>query len=111
MSYDEEEVYETFWKEIITNKDGTMNIDKLKAELLDFYNMINEVSIVYSAVTGCMFSKPTWSADTVLLFFDERFGSKAAAVDCLKYDWDEITRECVTRDDIKNAIFEYFNID
>ena len=41
MNYDEE-VYEIFWKEIITNKDGTMNMGQLKAELLDFYNMINE---------------------------------------------------------------------
>ena len=111
MNNNENEVFETFWKEIIMDEDGNINMDQLKLELLDFYNMINEVPKVYSAVTGGILSKPTWSAGDVLDYFDEKYGRKAAALEYLAYDWDLITADCETNADFKKAIFNYMCID
>lgn len=110
MNYNADEVYETFWKEIILGEDGNINMDQLKLELLDFYNMINEVPKVYSAVTGGILSKPTWSAADVLDYFNEKYGSKAAALEYLADDWDLITADCETNADFKKAIFNYMYI-
>jgi hypothetical protein len=110
MNNNENEVFETFWKEIIIDEDGNINMDQLKLELLDFYNMINEVPKVYSAVTGGILSKPTWDAEYVLDYFNEKYGSKAAALEYLADDWDLITADCETNADFKKAIFNYMYI-
>lgn len=110
MDYNADEIYETFWKGIILGEDGSVNMDQLKLELCDFYTMINEVPKVYCEVTGGILSKPTWSAKTVLSYFEEKYKNKAIAVDFLPYDWDSITADCVTNADFKDALFEYLDI-
>ena len=104
--YDVEEEWE-FWKGIVCNEDGTINVEQLKKELCDFSVMIGEVPKVYVAVTGGTLSKPLYSADTVISVFNEKYGNKAAGIDYLPDDWYLITEECVTNEDYKKAIFEY----
>ena len=104
--YDVEEEWE-FWKDIVCNEDGTVNIEQLKKELCDFSLMIGEAPKVYSAETGGMLSKQTYYADTVISVFNERYGEKDDAVDYLVDDWDLVTAECETNEDYKKAIFEY----
>ena len=104
--YDVEKEWE-FWKDIVCNEDGTINIEQLKKELRDFSVMIGEVPKVYSAVTGGRLSKQLYDADVVISVFNEKYGDKAAGVDYLPDDWDNITAECVTNEDYKKAIFEY----
>ena len=104
--YDVEEEWE-FWKEIVCNEDGTINVEQLKKELCDFSLMIGEVPKVYCAVTGNMLSKPTYYADTVISIFDEKYRDKAWAIDYLPDDWGNITADCETNEDYKRALFEY----
>ena len=104
--YDVEKEWE-FWKTIICNEDGTINIDHLKLELHDYSLMLGEVPKVYIEVTGGMLSKQTYYADTVISVFNERYGDKAEAVNYLVDDWDLVTAECTTNEEYKKAIFEY----
>lgn len=98
-----------FWKDIICHEDGSINIEQLKLELCDSYLLINEVPKVYDEVTGGLLSKPYYYADTIVSIFNERYGNKAAGVDCLPDDWDDITADCETNEDYKKAIFEYLD--
>lgn len=109
-NYDEEEIYQSFWKDIICDKDGNINAEQLKRELRDFYIMIHEVPTVYCEITDGLLSKQLYDAETVLRVFRDRFANKAAAVDYLEDDWDLITAECETPADFKKAVFEYFEI-
>lgn len=110
LKCDVEQVYQEFWKDIICDADGNIDVEQVKKELRDFYVMIQEVPKVYSEVTGGMLSKCLYDAEYVLSFFDEKYGRKACAVDYLKYDWYLITAECETNADYKKAVFEYLEI-
>lgn len=110
MNNNENEVFETFWKEIIMDEDGNINMDQLKLELLDFYNMINEVPKVYCAVTGGILSKPTWSAEAVLEYFNEKYANKADSAYYLADDWEFVTADCITNADFKEAILKYLGV-
>ena len=46
-----EENFNTFWKDIVTNEDGTINIEQVKKELYDYSQYIHETSIVYDTIT------------------------------------------------------------
>ena len=109
--YDVEQVYQEFWKDIICDDSGKINIDQVKKELRDFYVMLQEVPTVYSAVTGGVLSKCLYDAEFVLDYFREKYENKADAVNYLEDDWDLITAECKTNEDYKKAVFEYFEID
>lgn len=108
--YNVEQVYQDFWKDIIYDADGNIDVEQLKKELCDFYVMIKEVPKVYCGVTGGMLSKHLYDAEVILGMFEEKYASKAASVDYLEDDWDLITAECETNEDYKKALFEYFEI-
>ena len=108
--YDVEQVYQDFWKDIICDNHGDIDVEQLKKELCDFYFMIQEVPKVYCEVTGGTLSKRLYDAETVLNYFREKFENKAISVDYLEDDWDLITAECETNEDYKKAVFEYFEI-
>lgn len=105
-----EKIYQDFWKSIICDKEGNTDIEQVKKELCDFYKVIQEVPKVYSEVTGGLLSKPLYDASVVIQVFNERFGNKAACVDCLEDDWEDITADCKTNEDYKSAIFNYLGI-
>lgn len=110
-NYDVERVYQDFWKEIICDKDGKVDIEQVKKELCDYYKMLQEVPKVYSEVTGGVLGKPLYDAETVLSFFRDKYANKAGNVDLLSDDWDLITAECKTNTDYKKAIFDYLQIE
>lgn len=60
-----EETYENFWK-LIVEKDGEVDMEQVKKELHDFHIVMNEVSKVYSHLTGGQLSKPHYYADDVI---------------------------------------------
>lgn len=105
-----EQTYQDFWKEIVEDENGNLDIEQVKKELCDYAKMLNEVPKVYSEVTDNLLSKPLYDAETVLQIFREKYGDKAWAVDYLADDWGSITADCKTNEDYKKAIFEYFNI-
>ena len=109
--YNVEEIYQGFWKKIVCDEDGNINVEQVKNELCDFYHMLQEVPKVYSEITNGVLSKPMYDATTVLNYFDEQYKEKALSVDLLQDDWDLITADCVTKDDYKKAVFGYFDIE
>ena len=109
--YDVEEVYQDFWKKIICDENGNVDVEQVKKELCDYYHMLQEVPRVYSEVTGGMLSKPLYYAQEVLDYFYEKYANKAAYVNYLSDDWDMVTADCVTNEDYKNAVFNYLGIE
>jgi hypothetical protein len=106
-----EEVFQEFWAEIVCNEDGSINIDQVKKELSDYSFMLDEVPKVYCEVTGGLLSKPNYYAESVLSVFREQYADKAWAIRLIPDDWDDLTADCVTNEDYKKVIFEYFGVD
>lgn len=71
MSKEADERYEEFWKEIVENPDGTLNLDAIKAELHDYWFLLEQVPQVYMHITGDMLSKPNYYASAVIQVADE----------------------------------------
>lgn len=69
---DYNQVYEEFWKVIVEDENGNINIDQIKRELADYYFVIDEVSKVYMGVTGGRISKPNTFAFELLGEFENR---------------------------------------
>lgn len=66
-----EETFEEFWRDIVTNADGTLDVDQVKRELHDYRTLLREVPRVYQRVTGGRISKPNTHADAVIGIVDE----------------------------------------
>ena len=64
-------VFEEFWKPIVCNPDGSLNLDKVILELHDFSIVMDECSKVYSYITGGLISKPNTIASAVIDKADE----------------------------------------
>jgi F0F1-type ATP synthase delta subunit len=67
---DYETTFEEFWKDLVTNPDGSLNIDQVKRELHDYNCMLDEVPKVFCHVTGGLISKPNTKADFVIEEFE-----------------------------------------
>jgi len=65
--------YEKFWKPIIENPDGTINMEQLKKELSDFSMVMENVTNVYCHITGSTLSKCTYHAHVVTNMADEYY--------------------------------------
>lgn len=61
-----EQEFERFWKNIIINKDGTLNVSQIKKELYDYSVLLREVPKVYDALTGGKISKANTKAEAVI---------------------------------------------
>jgi len=61
-----EETYERSWREVVENPDGSLNLDQVKRELHDYWQIMGEVSKVYDDVTGGQISKPNAHASAVI---------------------------------------------
>ena len=105
-----EKNFQEFWKDIVCNDDGTLNPIAVKNELSDYNFILDQVPKVYSEVTGGRLSYPNYEAETVLQIFRDEFANKIIALECLSDDWDDITADCETNADYKQALFEYLNI-
>ena len=110
MDNNEDLTFQELWEEVV-NKDGSINVERVKELLKGYAFMLDEVPYVYSEVTDGMLSKPHYYAESVLSIFKERFADKVWGLRLLSDDWDLITEECETNEDYKKAIFEYLDID
>lgn len=63
---DVEHVWHTFWRDIILDNEGEIDVDQLKRELCDFHFMIDNTTRVFSEVSGHRISKPNTHADAVI---------------------------------------------
>lgn len=59
------------WKEIVTNLDGSVNIEQLKLELFDFEELIDRMISLTHAVTQGRLSYATYPVDTILEVMDQ----------------------------------------
>ena len=66
MKKEIEKDFNKFWKEIICNKNGTINIKQLKKELYDYHYLMQQVPIVYCHITEGKFSKLMYPAETII---------------------------------------------
>jgi hypothetical protein len=66
-----EDNYASFWKEIVENPDGSINIEQVKKELFDYSMMLDAVPKVYDYVTGGHCSKPHTKPEAVMSLHDE----------------------------------------
>ena len=63
---DYEKDWEEDWREIVTNPDGTLNLDQIKRELSD-YGMVMDTAIeVYCEFTNGRISKPNTTAQAII---------------------------------------------
>lgn len=67
---DYETTYEEFWKELVENPDGSLNVDQVKRELHDYECLLSEVPQVFCHVTGGLISKPNTKAEYVIEEFE-----------------------------------------
>lgn len=68
-----EENWKEFWKDLCTNKDGSINLEAIKNELSDYSFLLDQVPLVYDSVTGGRISKPNTYAFEVIAQADERW--------------------------------------
>lgn len=66
-----EEDFEKFWRGIVLNEDGSLNVDQTKKELADFHFIMREVPKVYLHITGHRMSKPMYHAEAVIAEADD----------------------------------------
>jgi hypothetical protein len=71
-----EENYNDVWKQIIENNDGSLNLDQIKKELFDYWNFMEDCSLVYSHVTGGRISKPNTKAFEVISEADHYYSTQ-----------------------------------
>jgi hypothetical protein len=69
---DYKQTWESFWKKLCTNKDGSLNLDAIQRELSDFHFVMGEVGKVYCHITGGLLSKPNYHADAVIGVYEDR---------------------------------------
>ncbi|MED1863345.1 hypothetical protein P4V41_07735 [Fictibacillus nanhaiensis] len=76
---DYEKVYDEFWKDLVENEDGSLNLDQVKRELADFRLLIQEVPKVYEELTGL--SKPLTRAEAILSIVNDKYIRKEYMLD------------------------------
>lgn len=58
--------FDEFWRPIVCNQDGTINQDKLNAELWDYYTFMGTAAKVYDGITGGRVSKINTLPEAIL---------------------------------------------
>lgn len=54
------------WKEILQHPDGSIDVEQLKLELMDFSDMIGRITMLTSHISGNRLSYPVYSVETIL---------------------------------------------
>jgi hypothetical protein len=75
---DYEKTYDEFWKPMIENADGTVDMDAMKRELFDYCTLMHSAAEVYCHVTGNRISKTNTCASAVISEADARVESAIA---------------------------------
>ncbi|MED2945461.1 hypothetical protein P4284_24445 [Bacillus swezeyi] len=75
-------IYESFWKGIVENDDGTFNTEQVKKELCDYKNLLENASQVYSSFTR--YSNPMTDSQFVIDEINEKYIRKDILVEDIK---------------------------
>jgi len=67
------EEYEDFWKRIVENDNGFIDLDKVKKELADYSSLMSSVALVYDHVTGGRISKTNTLPEVVIQEADANY--------------------------------------
>ena len=83
-------LFDEFWKPLVCNDNGSINQDKLNAELWDCHRMMMEVPKVYDHVTNGRLSKPNYPASVVIAEYDDQ--TTQFVDECVREETADITR-------------------
>jgi hypothetical protein len=100
---DVEKCFDEFWKEIICDNSGNINLDQIKKELFDYKNLMDSAREIICEVTDGILSYPNYPAETVLSLFEEKFIDK----EIIRNDILDIIKERIDNDileDLKNYL-------
>jgi hypothetical protein len=59
------------WKDILVKEDGSIDVEQLKKELMDYSDMIDRMCHLTSEVSGNRLSYPTYTVPTILTAMKE----------------------------------------
>lgn len=99
------EEYNSFWKGIVENEDGTLNKDQVMKELSDYSMVMNNCACAYSTMTKQRISKQNTHFFEVEILFNELFLDK----DMVRDDMIELLKSD-DLDELKQNIKDYFDI-
>lgn len=71
MSKGIEENWKETWEPILIKADGSINLEQLKKELLDFSELICRMSELTCEITGDRLSYPTYPVKTILSVMED----------------------------------------
>lgn len=69
---DYEKEYNTFWKDIVENEDGSINKEQIMKELFDYSYFIENIPKLYDNISGGYISKPMTNINAVIQKVEER---------------------------------------
>jgi hypothetical protein len=58
--------FDRFWRPLVTDKYGALDVEKIARELGDYRVVMNEVSTVYDELTNGRFSKPNTASGYII---------------------------------------------
>ena len=102
-----EKVYREFWKDIVENEDGTLNVEQVKKELADYSMVMDNCSSAYEEMSGSLITKPNTYFSEVLKIFQEKFLN----VDFVKDDIRDMLRDVDDIETLKSELIEYFDLE
>lgn len=106
-SNDYKKEYETFWKDIVENEDGTINKEQLMKELSDMSMLIKNCSQAYYCMSCGVISKPNTDFSAVEDLFRKNYLDTAMIQDDLR----DMVKECETLSELKFALIDYFELE
>ena len=102
-----EKVYQEFWKDIVENEDGTLNVEQVKKELADYSMVMDNCSSAYEEMSGSLITKPNTYFSEVLKIFQEKFWN----VDFVKDDIRDMLKDVDDIEALKSELIEYFDLE
>ncbi len=62
--------YRDFWSKIVEHEDGSLNVNQIKRELVDYMTFMEQASLVYFHITDGLISKCNTCASSVIMEAD-----------------------------------------
>lgn len=98
-----EECYEEFWKPIVENPDGTLNVEQVKQELRDFHYIMDQAKKVNYHVSGGRMSYPHYDGEAVISLYDEEI---ERAYEQAREDFQRDAEEAEKQGAMESALFD-----
>ena len=102
-----EKVYQEFWKDIVENEDGTLNVEQVKKELADYSMVMDNCTSAYIEMTGGEISKPNTYFSEVLRIFQEEFLHNGIVQDDIR----DMLKDVDDIEALKSELIEYFDLE